>query len=155
VRRLLPGFQVRRLAIGLCASVAIAAAGSSCSLFVGGKAPWPAGKTGVPFGHADVVTLNQGYQRTKSSVLVRQITRPTRAALDFAAYHGNFMNADPPPDDPAPAGKPAAGNPFGGNIEKTTLTGDIARTPPEGDIPERAVDITPGRRKGATSRRGQ
>src|SRR5260370_32598026 len=104
---------------------------SSCHLLGGGKAPWPAstGKTGVPFTHADVVTLNEGYQRTKSSVLVRQITKPTRAALDFAAYHANFMIVDPPPEDAPPAGKPDAAKPFGGNIEKESMTADIARTP--------------------------
>ena len=96
-----------------------------------GKSPWgPAGKSDVPFTHADVATLNDGYARTTSSVLVRQISRPTRAALDFAAYHANFMIADPPPEDAPPKGaKPDASNPFGGNIDKETLTADIARTP--------------------------
>ncbi|HVR63782.1 MAG TPA: hypothetical protein VMU50_17895 [Polyangia bacterium] len=119
--------EIRSLLLSL---TAIASAVSACSMLGGGSAPWSAtaGKR-VPAAHADVITLNHGYDRTKSSVLVRQITRPTRAALDFAAYHANFMNADPPPDDPAPAGKPDATNPFGGLIDKNTLTADIARTP--------------------------
>src|SRR6266478_937986 len=101
-------------------------AAAACHMGLG-KSPWgPAGKSDVAFAHADVATLNDGYARTTSSVLVRQISRPTRAALDFAAYHANFMIADPPPEDAPPKGaKPDASNPFGGNIDKETLTADI------------------------------
>jgi alginate O-acetyltransferase complex protein AlgJ len=76
-----------------------------------------------------VRTLNEGYARTRSGVLVRQIDRPTRAALDWAAYHASFMIADPPPDvAPAPF-KPEVTAPFDGLVEAATLTGDVARTP--------------------------
>ena len=38
---------------------------------------------------------------------MREIDRPTRAELDYAAYHANFMIADPPPEgDAAAGGKP-------------------------------------------------
>ena len=43
-------------------------------------------------------TVNAGYRRTTSQVLVRRVRRPTRASLDYAAYHANFMNADPAPE---------------------------------------------------------
>ena len=55
--------------------------------------------------HADVTTVNAGYRRTTSSVLVRRIERPTRSALDWAAYHANFMNADPAPEGEEAGGK--------------------------------------------------
>ena len=42
---------------------------------------------------------------------------PTRASLDYAAYHANFMNADPAPEGSgalAPGQRPSVANPFGG-----------------------------------------
>ena len=88
-----------------------------------------AGRRHVPSVHADVRTLNEGYKRTKSSVLVREISRPTRANLDYAAYHANFMNADPEPEGaPVEKTSPDTSQPFGGIIEKSSLTGDISRT---------------------------
>ena len=68
---------------------------------------------------ADVQTVSEGYQRTRSKVWVREIEQPTRAALDYAAYHANFMNADPEPEAAAAAraatGKsPDASRPFAG-----------------------------------------
>ena len=91
--------------------------------------PWPTANDKVPFVHAEVSTLNEGYQRTKSSVLVREVSRPTRANLDYAAYHANFMNADPDPEDvPVDKTGPDTTQPFGGIVEKSSLTGDIKRT---------------------------
>jgi hypothetical protein len=119
----------RRLPALLALSLLSLSLTAGCFSGFGSNSPWPSGKSGVAFEHADVSTLNEGYQRTKSGVLVRQIRKPTRAALDFAAYHGNFMNADPPPEDAPPKGKPDPSNPFDGNVDKTTLTSDIARTP--------------------------
>jgi alginate O-acetyltransferase complex protein AlgJ len=100
----------------------------------GGAGPWSAGsatKVGArPAEHAEVRTLNAGYARTRSSVLVREIDAPTRANLDYAAYHANFMIADPAPEGAAAlrgATVPAA--PFKGLVDAATLTGDLGRTP--------------------------
>ncbi|HEX3698378.1 MAG TPA: hypothetical protein VH374_23600 [Polyangia bacterium] len=119
-----------RLALFLTVAGAVLVSASCQLMGLGQKSPWPTGKSDVAFTHVDVTTLNDGYARTKSSVLVRQIKRPTRAALDFAAYHANFMIADPPPEEAPPKGAKAdPSNPFGGNIDKETLVADIARTP--------------------------
>jgi alginate O-acetyltransferase complex protein AlgJ len=83
----------------------------------------------APATRADVVTLNGSYDRTRSQVLARRIRGPTRAGLDFAAYHANFMNADPPPEVATDAGRrPDASHPFGGAIEVDSLTGSIGAT---------------------------
>ena len=102
----------------------------------GGMAfPWPASsRPGLTpsSDHAEVTTVNQGYRRETSPVLVRKVSRPTRANLDYAAYHANFMNADPAPEGAAAArsGKPPdASNPFAGALERETLTGSF------GDLP--------------------
>src|SRR5258706_4980282 len=92
------------------------------------KYPWASGDR-VPATSADVRTLNESYDRMHSGVLVRQIDHPTRATLDYAAYHANFMIADPPPERAPPSGAPDTSNPFQGAIEKRTLTGDIKKTP--------------------------
>jgi hypothetical protein len=95
--------------------------------------PWPAGGSHIPAEHAEVRTLNQNYDRSRSGVLVREIDRPTRAALDYAAYHANFMIADLPPAPLAPTppsrNAPDTSNPFQGLVERATLTGDVKRTP--------------------------
>ena len=95
------------------------------------KYPWSAGTDHVPAARSDVRTLNEGYDRTRSTVLVRRVDRPTRAALDYAAYHANFMIADLPPENPPPTtgGAVDTSNPFHGSIEKATLTADVNRTP--------------------------
>jgi hypothetical protein len=93
---------------------------------------WPAPDGKVPATHAQVRTVNAGYQRGSSSVLVREIDSPTRANLDWAAYHANFMNADPEPESEGTVGlgKPIdATRPFGGTLETETLTATITRTP--------------------------
>jgi hypothetical protein len=93
-------------------------------------APFPGGTEKVAAEHAQVRTLNDGYARTRSHVLVREVEVPTRAALDYAAYHANFMIADPPPDALPPEGQaPDTSRPFGGLIDKATLTSDVNRTP--------------------------
>jgi hypothetical protein len=94
------------------------------------RGPWtPATPPRVAAAHADVKTLNEGYKRLSSGVLVRQIVRPTRAALDWAAYHANFMIADPPPEGARPRFTPDTTSPFGGLVDKATLTGDVGQTP--------------------------
>lgn len=125
---------VGRLTAPLLCACAVAACHPGLGSF-----PWPATDSKLPFVHADVETANDGYSRTKSGVLVREIKRPTRAAMDYAAYHANFMNADPPPEE-MPGGKlrPDTSQPFGGMLEKTSLTGDITRT-----------SLTPAERKQA------
>lgn len=92
-------------------------------------APWPAGGGAVAAEHAEVHTLNEGYVRTRSHVLVREVDVPTRAALDYAAYHANFMIAEPAPDSAPPAQKPDTSKPFGGLLDARTLTSDIGQTP--------------------------
>ena len=94
------------------------------------KFPWPEGRREKPVERADVRTLNDGYARTRSQVWVREVARPTRAALDYAAYHANFMIADPEPESPLPAsGVPDTTHPFAGQLEVGTLTGDLSKTP--------------------------
>jgi hypothetical protein len=98
----------------------------------GPRAPWPAPDDKVQVGHAEVKTLNEGYKRERGEarVLVRQIDRPTRANLDYAAYSANFLIADPPPEGSVSGGNitPAVSNPFGGALVADSLTGSIRRT---------------------------
>jgi hypothetical protein len=94
---------------------------------------------------ADVVTVNTGYRRDTSQVLVRKVTRPSRASLDYAAYHANFMNADPPPEGAAAAaaGTPDASHPFGGKVALDSLTGSITSTPLTADERGHAMAVPP------------
>jgi len=94
------------------------------SKFPGGSDP-----SKVPSENAHVRTLNDGYQRLHSQALVREIDRPTRAALDYAAYHANFMIADAEPERPPPAGSADTSNPFRALIDKPSLTADVKTTP--------------------------
>jgi alginate O-acetyltransferase complex protein AlgJ len=109
--------------------LAVAALAASCHAGLGAS-PWPAPKTGrVSANRSGVRTLNEGYERTRSSVLVREIDVPTRANLDYAAYHANFMITDPEPEGAAALGRARPSQaPFHGLVEASTLTGDIART---------------------------
>lgn len=94
------------------------------------KFPWGEGARAVPTERADVHTLNDGYARTRSQVLVREVTRPSRAALDYAAYHANFMIAEPEPETPlSTSTAPNTSHPFSGQLELGTLTADLAKTP--------------------------
>lgn len=100
----------------------------------GGPAfPWPQRDGHVAVEHADVKTVNPDYQRTRSQVLVREVARPSRAALDYAAYHASFMIADPAPESVPPLRQPDTSKPFRGLVERDTLTADIERTPLSGD----------------------
>jgi hypothetical protein len=106
--------------------LATAVAGCATSGF-----PWPASGPPVSATRKDVATVNPSYRRSMSQVLVRRVSPPTRASLDYAAYHANFMNADPPPEGTAAAeqGKrPNVSNPFGGALVTRSLTGSVART---------------------------
>jgi len=91
---------------------------------------WPAPDGRLPATHAQVRTVNAGYRRLSSQVLVREIDSPTRANLDWAAYHANFMNAEAEPEEgAAAAGKPDVSHPFAGTLDADTLTSTITRTP--------------------------
>src|SRR6187402_504323 len=79
------------------------------------KEPWGDVARARPAEHAEVRTLNEGYERTRSTVWVRQVDRPTRAALDYAAYHANFMIADLEPEAALPGDRqPDTSRPFAG-----------------------------------------
>jgi hypothetical protein len=115
--------------VTLVVALQISACSASSARF-----PWPAvGKPGTreSFEHAEVTTVNGDYARGRSQVLVRRVKRPTRANLDYAAYHANFMNADPEPEgmDPGVGKRPDASHPFGGALDAATLTGSLAATP--------------------------
>lgn len=112
------------------AGLALGLAASACATS-GAKFPWPARGAAVPAAREDVTTVNPHYDRSTSDVLVRRVKRPSRASLDYAAYHANFMNADPPPEGAAAsgAGTPHAAEPFGGAVATATLTGSLADTP--------------------------
>lgn len=112
-------------ALVFTAAVAAAACHTGAAKF-----PWGDAAPDTRSEHAAVRTLNEGYARTRSQVLVREVTRPTRAALDYAAYHANFMIADPEPETPVTAsGAPDTSHPFAGQLERGSLTGDVAKTP--------------------------
>jgi hypothetical protein len=93
--------------------------------------PWRSEVRALPASleHGEVRTLNR-YDRSRSQVLVREVARPTRATLDYAAYHANFMIADAAPEDsPAANAEPKVAAPFGDLIDRDTLTADITATP--------------------------
>ena len=106
----------------------VAAAGAGCAST---GFPWPASGPPASATRSDVTTLNPSYRRSTAQVLVRRVSPPTRASLDYAAYHANFMNADPAPEG-APAAeqgkRPNLANPFGGALVRSSLTGSVART---------------------------
>ena len=94
--------------------------------------PWPAAGKATSATRGDVTTVNPSYRRATSQVLVRRVTRPSRASLDYAAYHANFMNADPPPEGGlagAANARPRVDNPFGGALVASSLTGSVGKTP--------------------------
>jgi hypothetical protein len=97
----------------------------------GGRFPWDSAPAELRSTHGDVRTLNADYQRLTSSVLIREVARPRRAALDYAAYHANFMIAEPAPEGltGGVAAAPDTANPFAGSVEKSSLQADIEKTP--------------------------
>ena len=111
--------------------IALAATTTLACATAGARFPWPAHSPALSATRADVATVNATYRRTTSQVLVRKISRPSRASLDYAAYHANFMNADPAPEGSlvGDRGKaPNTANPFGGVLGADSLTGSIAGT---------------------------
>jgi hypothetical protein len=95
----------------------------------GGHVSWPAPSGTIPATSADVRTVNDGYHRTSSQVLVREVQRPTRAALDWAAYHANFMNAEPAPEGGEEGKASVPARPFEGAVDPQTLTATVSKTP--------------------------
>ncbi len=108
------------------------------------KFPWGDAEKSPHVEQADVRTLNDGYARTRSQVWVREVARPTRAALDYAAYHANFMIAEPEPETQmAEAGAPDTKHPFAGMLEPSSLTGEVAKTPLSPAEQQRALAFAP------------
>src|SRR5687768_7716806 len=138
-----PKFRSRptaRWAMLLLTTAGLGCAGRS------GRSPWPAPEETRPLAHAEVTTVNPGYKRLESAVLVRKIARPTRANLDFAAYHANFMIAEPPPEDERQTGgspKIDRDNLFRGLIDPESLTGSIDKTPLSAEERARPLALAP------------
>jgi hypothetical protein len=112
----------------------------------GSSSPWSAPEATSELGHTDVTNLNADYRRDGSPVLVRKIDHPTRANLDFAAYHANFMIDEPPPEDDRAALAPASfdgGSVFGGFIDSDSLTSSIARTNLRNEERQRPMALAP------------
>src|SRR5258706_842916 len=108
---------------------AIGSIGAGGCQSAGAKFPWGDAQREPTAEHADVHTLNDGYQRARWQVGVGDIARPTRANLDYAAYHANFMIADPEPETPlAATGTPDTSHPFQGLLEVSSLTSDLSKT---------------------------
>jgi len=108
---------------------------SAMAIFAGachpglGHSPWPAPAPMAAI-RAHVRTLNADYRRTRSNVLVREIDAPTRANLDYAAYHANFMIADPAPEVGVAVGGAAnTSAPFKSLLSRASLTGDVRGAP--------------------------
>lgn len=112
----------------------------------GPQFPWPRAADGRPLkgGRADVETVGPKYRRTSSQVLVRRIKRPSLASLDYAAYHANFMNADPPPEASDDGSKaPDTAHPFDGAIVLETLTGSLGKTALTAEERSHALSLAP------------
>lgn len=108
--------------------------------------PWPASGAATAPGHADVSTVNKSYDRRTSQVLVRKVSKATRANLDYAAYHANFMNADPEPEGAARGGSgkaPDTSNPFDGALVAKSLTGSAAALPLSADERKHPLALAP------------
>ncbi len=93
--------------------------------------PWPleAGR-GDPAVHGLAVkTLNPGYDRRESKVLVRIIENPTRANLDFAAYHANVMIRDQTPQEVREGVVPPHEELFKGLLVTESIASSIIQTP--------------------------
>jgi hypothetical protein len=119
--------DLRRPSFRACAAGALLALACQAT---SAKYPWGDAAKPVKVENVEVRTLNSDYQRTKSQVWVREVARPTRALLDYAAYHANFMIQDPPPEVALAEGAAAKTTaPFAGKLEEATLVSDIEKTP--------------------------
>ena len=130
----------RSAAVGLVATLLLSCAGRETG------SPWPAPENNVEVGHAEVETLNSGYRRGNAVALIRRVARPTRANLDFAAYHANFMIDEPAPEDQNAAAAPAkyeADTVFAGLLESASLTSSIAKTSLTAEERQRPLALAP------------
>jgi alginate O-acetyltransferase complex protein AlgJ len=77
-----------------------------------------------------VRTIDPTYSRTTSRVLVREVKRPTRANLDYAAYVGNNIlhRAEGPPEE-LPGAVIDRARLFGGFVRPETIVASLASTP--------------------------
>lgn len=95
----------------------------------GARFPWSGEVGAARVEHAEVRTVSRGYDRRHSQVLVREVQRPTRANLDYAAYHANFTLAEAAPEGGDPVATAVdTQRPFGGLLERASFTPDLART---------------------------
>jgi len=94
--------------------------------------PWPLqGKKPADDTQAlQVTTISSNYDRLRSRVLVRKITRATRANLDYAAYHANMMTFSPTPEAglAAAASVPVPEKLFGGVLLPGSIVSSIQQT---------------------------
>jgi SGNH hydrolase-like domain, acetyltransferase AlgX len=128
------------LAVGTLLALVLA---SSVSCQNTARSPWHLASAQTQRERADVQTLND-YQRERSTVLVRQIKKPTRAALDYAAYSKNFMIADLAPEQTLDfSAQPDSAKPFNGLIERASLTGDTQSLPLSSEEWSNAIALAP------------
>jgi len=97
------------------------------------KFPWPLKPEAKPamVVAAEVQTVGPGYDRTRSKVLIRKVLRPTRANLDYAAYHQNVVTYSPGGEGPAgpAAAVPPEAEVFGGVLVPGSIESSINQTP--------------------------
>jgi acetyltransferase AlgX (SGNH hydrolase-like protein) len=119
--------SIQRTIICVSAVVFLLAAGCGPKRF-----PWPLqGKQPADDASAkQVTTISSNYDRLRSRVLVRKITRATRANLDYAAYHANMMTFSPAPESGlAPAAfVPGPEKLFGGMLLPGSIVSSIQQT---------------------------
>ena len=110
------------------------------------KFPWPLepGEKAAAAATAEVQTVGPKYDRTRSKVLVRKVLRPTRANLDYAAYHQNVVTYSP---GEGPAGAAAEVPPeaevFGGVLVPGSIKSSIGKTPLTGAEKARPLAFSP------------
>jgi hypothetical protein len=129
-----------RTHVGLGAALALVVGASSCGKKPDAAAVKPAvsetaGTQGQqvrprPSGPA-VVTLDKGYDRMKSRVLVRKVASPTKANLEFAFYDANIMTQDPQKREHKPLDRKLGLTDFdfGGLLVKDSIVDRIEQTP--------------------------
>jgi len=90
----------------------------------------PAGGTARRAG-AGVELVNKDYDRIRSRMLIRRVTPPTRANLEFAVYDSNVIMHDPEAYQPADPGREVGLGDldFDGALEADTLVDRIDQTP--------------------------
>lgn len=117
---------------GLIIALVLAGAGGGCGTKHIGF-PWPLEpeQQVAAAGAAEVQTVGPAYDRTRSSVLIRKILRPTRANLDYAAYHKNAVTHGPGAGEPAgpAAAVPPGAELFGGVLVPGSIKSSRAQTP--------------------------